>query len=428
MKRSPFYAVPPAGNRLRPTHVFRGLLPARQARAATTLEGELFQHVQSQHLFYLSSGRAALWLALRAAARLRPDRQEVVVPAYTCPAIVSAVLKAGLKPVLCDVNLTDFGYQVEDLDRRLCGRTLAVIPVHLFGYVSSLGEITALATRSMTWVIEDAAQAFGVPSALPSCTTPSLQGDAVFFSFGRGKPLTALHGGLLAIRSEELGQAVYQLYSTLSEPEGWNHLKYALYLCAYWLFSNPYLYWAPARLPFLHLGETLFEPDFPIHRGSASAARVINALLASLRDEIEARRRNAAYYAEQFRNLPGIESPPHPAYPYLRYPLLACTRDRRDRILRELTIRGVAGALFYPGPLNELPGLNEILRDDTRYPNAESLAQRLVTLPLHSGIRDRERSIVVDAVREACSGFFSATDPPLSATMPRETPAPECRT
>lgn len=425
MRRSFFYAVPPAGNRLRLTDVIRCLRSASQDDAARLLGEMLAQHVESQHFLYLSSGRAALWLILRAAAHLKPERQEVVLPAYTCPAIVSAILKVNLKPVLCDLNLADFGYRLEDLDRKICRRTLAVIPVHLFGYASPLEEIIALASHSGTWVFEDAAQAFGNPFVHQPSILPAHRGDAIFFSFGRGKPLSALHGGILVTRSEELGQTAHRIYGTLSESGTWSHLKYSLSFLAYSLFSNPYLYWAPLKLPCLHLGETLFEPSFPIRRGLPAAARVIFMLVDSLRDETETRRRNTAYYTEHLRDLPGLQIPPHPAYPYLRYPLLAHTRNLRDRILNELSARGLAGAAFYPCPLNRLPRLREILQDDAPYPNAQSLAERLVTLPVHSGVADRDLTRVVEAIREACFGSASASERLLAGHSRRRAPAAE---
>ncbi len=350
------------------------------------------------------------------------------MPAYSCPAVASAVLKAGLKPVLCDVNLADFGYRVEDLERKINDRTLAVIPVHLFGYPSRMEEIVACTARSGAWVIEDAAQAFGNPAPTQFSAPPGLQGDAGFFSFGRGKPLSVLHGGLLVIRSQELRREAISIYESLGEPGRWNHLKYALRLSAYWLFSKPRLYWAPLKVPALRLGETFFEKEFSVQRGSASAARVTAPLLDSLGDETEARRRNAAYYAEHFQSLPALEPPPRPDYPYLRYPLLARTGDLRNQILKELAARGLAGAVFYPCPLNELPGLREILQDRAFYPNARSLAERLVTLPVHSGVSDRERAMILEAIGKACSASVPVSDRSLHAgTIPRTAPATEPR-
>src|ERR1041385_3351992 len=90
-----------------------------------------------------NSGRAALFLALRAMKRMS-GREEVVIPAFVCPSVGRAVVKAGLKPILCDVGPTGSGLDPVDLERVLSSGTLAVVAAHLYGYPTDIGSILKL--------------------------------------------------------------------------------------------------------------------------------------------------------------------------------------------------------------------------------------------------------------------------------------------
>ncbi len=96
--------------------------------------------------------------------------------------------------------------------------------------------------------------------------------------------------------------------------------------------------------------------------------------------------------------MPGVERPPHPAYPYLRYPLIVKEEKLRDRILEKLVSQGTGAALFYPCPLNELPRLKEILQDATIYPNARRLSETLITLPVHAGLTSSRRHKILTLI------------------------------
>ncbi|CAD7772656.1 MAG: DegT/DnrJ/EryC1/StrS aminotransferase family protein [Candidatus Methanoperedenaceae archaeon GB50] len=62
-------------------------------------------YLKVKHCLLVSSGTAALWLILKAAKEIEQKRNEVIIPAYTCPSVAAAVIRAGLKPILCDINI-----------------------------------------------------------------------------------------------------------------------------------------------------------------------------------------------------------------------------------------------------------------------------------------------------------------------------------
>jgi dTDP-4-amino-4,6-dideoxygalactose transaminase len=391
-----FYSLPPVGHGI-PASLLVKLLKTSRDFEDFFLEC-LKKYLGISKLLFLFSGRSALWLILKVLSARKPEKREVVVPAYTCPAVVSAILKANLKPVLCDVDLDDFGYALEDLGSRINRRTLAVVVVHLFGYPANTKYPLEWGRQIGFDIIEDSAQAFGNSSMDRPAMRLGVSGDASFFSFGRGKPLSVLQGGLLATQSEEYYSDAQKLYSNLGCPTVFEKIKFLFMLAVYNLFLNPYLYWIPQKSPFLKIGETVFEEDFARQKGLDLAIRAISFLLKTVEGNKRTRAENARCFSQNLSGLPGVKTPAADSYPFLRYPLRVRDRQSRDNLLNKLNSHGTGAALYYPCPLNELDGLRGIIHDSGNYPNAKRLAETLITLPVHEGLTPALRNTIVSMV------------------------------
>ena len=243
MRKPLFYSLPPAGQKIPFPALMRCLNGA--GRTESNAKNRLEEYLGSRQVLFFSSGRAALWAALKAFARLKPEKREVIIPAYSCPSVVSATLKAGLRPVLCDVDPTDLGFEQDALARRINAGTLAVIVVHLYGYPARIDLARQLCYDSGIYLIEDAAQAFGNTYVDHPGIKLGLAGDAGFFSFGRGKTLNLMHGGLLAVSSSDTYKEVKRICEGLNESSAMETLGYCVSLMTYMLFSNPHLIWLP---------------------------------------------------------------------------------------------------------------------------------------------------------------------------------------
>lgn len=133
-------------------------------------------------------------VALRSLKRLRPERSEVVAPAYTCPLVALAIAQCGLQLRLCDLRADALDMDAERL-RQLCNdKTLAVLPTHLCGRVADVDVALQCARAVGAYVIEDAAQALG---ARCDGQSVALKGDVGFFSLAVGKGLSTFEGGVL---------------------------------------------------------------------------------------------------------------------------------------------------------------------------------------------------------------------------------------
>jgi dTDP-4-amino-4,6-dideoxygalactose transaminase len=148
----------------------------------------------ARHVFFATSGRAGLSAGLTALRRLNPERDEVLLPAYTSFSVPSAVVNAGLKVSLYDLNPETLAPDMASLERAMSPRTLCVVACHLFGYPVDLEPLRELCRVSGAALFDDAAQAMG---ASIDGKLVGTMGDVGLFSLSRGKNMTAVDGGIV---------------------------------------------------------------------------------------------------------------------------------------------------------------------------------------------------------------------------------------
>jgi dTDP-4-amino-4,6-dideoxygalactose transaminase len=131
----------------------------------------------------------------------------VVLPAIACPSPANAVILAGLKPLFCDINLSDYTIDIDALKKLLAqDRTIrAILPIHLYGFPADMQAIESLAKEYNLPVIEDAAQAMGGSFAERKLGS---WGDASVISFGHTKIMDIGSGGAVLTDDRGLYDAV----------------------------------------------------------------------------------------------------------------------------------------------------------------------------------------------------------------------------
>lgn len=381
-------SVPPAAAPV----CLRDLLPAlhgwrhpREALQARTREFR--DHLTVRRAFLTSSGSAALSATLRALGGIS-RRTEVVIPAYTCYSVPAAVLDAGMTPVLCDVNPATFDFDEAELARVVSRRTLCVLVQHPFGLLSKVARARALCRHYGAWVVEDAAQALGVDSRAGAAGT---LGDVGIFSLGRGKGVTCGSGGLIVTNSDRLGDAIDRTWSSLGQPSPAYALRQLAVLVGMSVFIDPRLYWLPAALPFLKLGQTIYPTAITVKQLSGVQAGFLEHWADRLASANRARSANVAYY-EQHLHLPH-----RPASPNCRLPILVADRQERDRLFELSRGRGLGLAIGYPTPIHRIPEIAHRFAG-AQYPGAERLAACLITLPTHHRLSERDREAIVECL------------------------------
>lgn len=359
----------------------RGLV--RSERARLDLEQDLKNYFGVKYVFCVNSGKTALTLILLALEELS-SKKEVVLPAYTCFSVPSAVLRAGLRPRLCDVDERTFDFKFEELQRVVGPETLCVITCHLFGIPADLDRLQRLCQASSVMLVEDAAQAMGITQGNRKLGTV---GDVGFYSLGRGKMITCGEGGLIVTNSDQLAQALARHHAALPEQNFIHAGIDLLKTCLMLLLIRPSLFWIPASIPLLKLGQTFFDKSFPMARLSGANIGLMRCWRERLTQSLQGRRANVKEYQQVLRS----SEPSVKPLAYLRLPVLAAGRSERDALIARARQEGVGLSLMYPSTLNEIDEVRDI---EKQYPGAQSIVDRLVTLPTHEYVSPHDKEVI----------------------------------
>ena len=184
------------------------------AREVDEFETELAARMGVPHAVMTTSGTAALICGLGAAGVGPGD--EVLMPSYGFVADVIAVLAIGAVPVVCDID-ESLMMDAADLERRRTGRTRAVMPVHMNGFVADMDPIMAFAREHGLAVVEDACQSIGGTYHGREVGTI---GDVGAFSFNQAKIITAGEGGALLAHDLDTFERAFILHDPSCNFEG----------------------------------------------------------------------------------------------------------------------------------------------------------------------------------------------------------------
>jgi len=375
------------------------------------LEREVKEYFGVRYVFFVASGTAGLYLILQALKTIS-HKQEVVIPAYNCFSVPSAIVKAGLKVSLCDVNPETLDFDYRSLKETINEETLCVIPNHLFGIPSDMGHLTRLCKDKGVFLIEDSAQAMGGKYNGRMLGT---MGSAGVFSLSRGKNLTCGSGGIVVTNLAPIANAIERQYAKLASPNLAHTINEFLQVAAMSLFVHPNLYWLPAGLPFLRLGKTTFLKEFPVARFSGMKA----GLLFRWQERLERSNRNRAGTADYYCRLLSFRYNDAPI-PYLRLPFITRTAKMRHWIESKSRKLGLGVGPMYPTAINEIAELRSEFNGKS-FPGAMELGKRLITIPTHHLLSEKDKKAIAELFRELsiADGFSVGHNP--------DTPTPEAR-
>lgn len=347
--------------------------------------------------FFVQSGTAALALALLTTkAHALPSRTRVILPAYGCPDLVAATVYAGLEPHLVDTAQDSPFYDHEELARELDDRVLAVVCAHFLGFREQVAEVAAIANSAGITVIEDSAQ------AIPPLDGSGLA-DLVTMSFGRGKPAGALGGGCLLARGVWADRVHHRHIGTAEKSRMPLHLKRILFNLA----ISPPVYGPLARSGAFGIGETRYRPLPAInalnHYSTQAALNQVQ-LARSFGTPNTARIESFLRAISQASNMapaPWIEKGIGCGL-ITRLPLVAPTKRLRDHLHERLQALGLGSSVMYGQWLPEVAGVPTLAMPATD--RAKSLAERLLTLPVHSGVGQHHFDRIISTVTPMSTG------------------------
>jgi dTDP-4-amino-4,6-dideoxygalactose transaminase len=262
---------------------------------------------------------------------------------------------------------------------------------NLFGFVNDTVPLEKAAREKTAFLVDDAAQAFGAARERRFAGTA---GDVGFYSLAGGKALGSVQGGLIVTNSDATAGAIRHELEQLGALRAFDSVRLFVKTAAYAGFCHPRLFWIPWRLPFLKLGKTEFDPDFPVTQFPALTGRLLTGLAEMIGGTNGTRRGNAAAIAEKLAGNPrfALPRPVGDCRPsYIRLPVLATDARTRQRAVDRLQLAGIGASPFYPTAICDIPGIERhMAATEFHCPRAEELARRLFTLPTHAYVGPRE--------------------------------------
>lgn len=327
----------------------------------TSFESAFSQYTGSAYSIGVGNGTDALFLTLKALGIGPGD--EVITAANTFIATVEAIHHTGATPVLVDCDPDTYLIDLEQAKQAVTLRTKAILPVHLYGQMVDLSELTVWAEARNIAIVEDSAQAAG--ARLHGQMAGAL-GIAGCFSFYPDKNLGALGdgGGI-----------------TTSDPELASRLR---------RIRN-------------HGGEAKYRHEFP---GFNSRLDPLQAIALELKlkhlDEWSAKRRHAAsLYEHYLQHLGGIALPKHRQDESHVFHLYIVRVDAavRDKVRKHLQKKGVLTAIHYPSPVHLTEAFAHLPYEQGAFPVSERYAGEIVSLPMNISITEEDVKFMAEELR-----------------------------
>lgn len=344
------------------------------------LEHELASMLHVKAAVGVSSGTDALLAALMA-LNIGPG-DEVVTTTYSFFATAGTIWRVGARPVLVDIDPVTYNIDPDAVARAVTPRTRAILPVHLYGQSADMDPLVEVARSHGVAIIEDAAQAIG---ALYKDNPVGGIGTIGCFSFFPSKNLGAFgDGGLLATSDEALAHRLRLMRDHGAEPK--YHHKF--------VGGN-------------------FRLD-------ALQAAVLRVKAKHLPAWTEARRRNAARYAQLFRDaglcdrvtLP-FEAPDR-RHIYNQFVVrvpdgqvgqVGQVGCGRDKLRAHLEARHIGCEIYYPVPFHLQECFASLGYHRGDFPQAEQAARETLALPIYGELTEAQQRYVVEAIAEFMNGL-----------------------
>jgi len=390
-------SLPPAAAPIPLKDVLRALPACFQNNVADPdLVKEIKQDFEQKFCLLVSSGKAGLVMILEALHSLHPDRDEVVLPAFTCYSVPAAVKKAGLKIRLCDTGKGTLDYDKMHLaeiigTNQQAKKILCVLVTHLFGCPADFDGIKAIVGNTIP-LVEDAAQAMGEEKNSKKLGT---QGDVGFFSLGRGKALSTMDGGLVITNQDDIGYELIRLSKKMDRFTVSDKFKLAVKTIFTTLMQHPAVFWLPKSIPFLRLGKTIYEEDFPMCSMSSFQISLMHNWRKRLQRHQKARRENINFWQAVSLQNSFFMCKEKKSVNLVRLPVLISSAEDRDKFCRASKEKGCGIMPTYPTAINDIPQISGEFAGQL-FPNAQYLAEHLLTLPVHEYVRDSDRTKILD--------------------------------
>ena len=328
------------------------------------LEKKLTEFTGAKYSLACANGTDALLMPLMALGIKAGD--EVITTAFSFIATAEVICLAGAKPVYVDIDPKTLNIDVTKIEAAITSKTKAIMPVSLYGQLSDMTEINAIAKKHGLTVIEDAAQSFGATlNGQRSCSLSEFAGT----SFFPAKPLGCYgDGGALFTNNEQHYKALKEIREHGSE----------------------------SRYYHTRLGIN--------GRLDSIQCAVLLAKLERYQWEIDQRDKIASRFTQAFSEIqkPGFQTPfvkPGHKSVWAQYTLVVPARDAFQKSLSE---KGIPTAIHYPRIMPDQPWYKTHTADpNAKLPLARHAADHVVSIPIYPDMTSTDQDKVIEAVLTA---------------------------
>ena len=319
------------------------------------LQRQLIEYLKVPELSLFVNGHMALELCIQAMGLKEKGAEigggEVITTPFTFVSTTHAISRNNLTPVFCDIRRNDYCIDPEKIEELITDRTVAILPVHVYGNICDVEKIDAIAKKHNLKVIYDGAHAFG---ELYNGISIGNFGDATMFSFHATKVFNTIEGGAIAFKNKEYGMPLHELKNFGIHNE-----------------EN-----IPA------IGGNAKLDEFRAAMGICNLRRI--------ESDIASRKLIYEKYIARLSNIDGIElcyQQKDVVNNYSYFPVYFDSNrfgKSRDDIYNDLKENKIyARKYFYPA-INELPPYKDCIGSDT--PTAHEASMNILTLPIYSGL------------------------------------------
>ena len=338
-----------------------------QGAPVKDFENDLAKWVGAKHVISCANGTDALQLAFMALG-LEPG-DEVIVPTFTYVATAEVIALLGLRPVLVDVNLQTYNIDIEQAAHNVSSRTKAIVPVHLYGQCANMEQIMRFAESNSLYVIEDTAQAIGAEFKFSDGSTRKAGtiGHMGTTSFFPSKNLGCFgDGGAIFTNDDKLAAELKMIA---------NHGQ---------------------RIKYYHdiVGVN--------SRLDTIQAAILKVKLKHLLSYSEARQKSAEYYDSALKHVKQVTIPfrsEFSSHVFHQYTIKVNEKYSRDELKKYLAEQGIPSMIYYPLPLHKQRAFSSFLNHDVEYPKSSLLCNTVLSLPMHTHLKQEEQEYIVQHVK-----------------------------
>jgi perosamine synthetase len=355
--------------------------------------------------FAYASARGSLAACL-SAAKIGPD-DEVILSAFTCLAVPTAVLAVGAKPIYCDIDPRTLNVTPQSVIAATTAKTRAVVLQHTLCSAAQVEEIIRSVRARGILVIEDCALAIGTKKGgkvVGRC------GDAAIFSMELSKTISTGWGGILVVNNPRLAAQVAASYPAVRQLSLIRTLRMTLQTAICGVLYLPNIYWCGEKMVMAGFKFRLFGPSTPPAENKGLVAADFVAKLpgpqaalgvrqwARLGDIARVCENNASRIRKFLKNLGYVPLGVFGEEILSVSPRVSFLVTNRLSIVEWFRVSGIELGSWFDGPLSPLPEAVTFYYDKKRFPGAVFVAAHIVNLPCHSRLAPADLDTMEDAM------------------------------